>query len=124
MVKRQQFRKDLYYRLRGFLIHTPALHEHREDIPVIANHFWKRITHSDDSLPVDILNKIKSYNWPGNSRELKMVLNHLYNLFEKNELKVKHLDYVFYIQGMSTSREDGSYEPDSPSPHGPIPGIT
>lgn len=113
MVRRGQFRKDLYYRLRGFLIHTPALREHREDIPAITNHLWKKITNGNYSLPTDILEKIKFYNWPGNSRELKMVLNHLYTLFGRNELRVKHLEYVFYIQGRGVSIEKDAYDLDN-----------
>ena len=44
LVKTGQFREDLYYRLRGFLIRTPALKEHPEDIPLIARHVWTSIT--------------------------------------------------------------------------------
>lgn len=49
MLQAGTFREDLYYRLRGFLVPTPALREHSEDIPLIANHLWQRITKDPDA---------------------------------------------------------------------------
>ena len=75
MVQTGQFREDLYYRLRGFLIRTPALREHPDDIPLLAQHFWQKINHGKRKiLPPEILTELKSCRWPGNARELKMML--------------------------------------------------
>lgn len=118
MVQNGQFREDLYYRLRGFLIHTPALKDHPEDIPLLARHFWRKITDGTkmlDSdrlstaarLPQSVLEELELYRWPGNARELKMVLNNLYALTGNGEVRVKDLKYVFYLQGQNWSTQNG-----------------
>jgi hypothetical protein len=120
MVQKGHFREDLYYRLRGFLIHTPALKDHPEDIPLLANYFWQRITNGRTKcdnksvkavqtkrLPQSIMEELRLYRWPGNARELKMVLNHLYAMFGSDGLQEKHLKEVFYLQGQNWSTQTG-----------------
>ena len=100
MVQTGQFREDLYYRLRGFLIRTPALKEHFDDIPLLAQHFWQGITKDHRKvLPPEILTELKSCRWPGNARELKMVLHHLFGLCGADNLSVERLRWVFLYEG-------------------------
>lgn len=100
IVKAKQFREDLYYRLRAFLIRTPVLRDHPEDIPVLARFFWKNIVRDERAvLPNDILAELQSCAWPGNARELKAVLMSLHTLFGKDGLDVSRLRAVFQIQG-------------------------
>jgi len=100
MVQAGKFREDLYYRLRGFLIRTPALRDRQMDIPVLAQFFWKNITRDNNrNLPQDILDELKNYSWPGNARELKMVLNNLCALFGTKGLRGEHLRAVFLLEG-------------------------
>lgn len=102
LVKTGQFREDLYYRLRGFLIRTPALREHPQDIPMLASVFWKKITDGDrDPLSDQILAELRdAYLWPGNIRELKLLLSALHALFPSPiKLEVKHLRAVFMQEG-------------------------
>lgn len=102
MVQTKEFREDLYYRLRGFLIRTPALRDHQVDIPLLAQHLWKKITRDDKkTLPNEILEELQGYNWPGNVRELKMVLNNLKALFGTENLRPDHLKAVFFLAGQS-----------------------
>ncbi len=110
MVQAGQFREDLYYRLRGFLITTPPLREHKEDIAPLARAFWAGITKDANAiLPDDIVTALRAYAWPGNVRELKMVLTHLFGLFRtEHPLDARHLLAVFEMQGLhlpSKSRE-------------------
>jgi transcriptional regulator of acetoin/glycerol metabolism len=96
MVQAGRFREDLYYRLCSFLIQTPALKEHPQDIPQLAQFLWKGITgEPSQSLSKEILARLKSYRWPGNVRELKAVLSNIYTLFGKDNLGVEHLDAVY-----------------------------
>jgi transcriptional regulator with PAS, ATPase and Fis domain len=100
MVRAGQFREDLYYRLRAFLIRTPVLRDHPEDIPVLARFFWKKITRDERAtLPEDILAELQRCAWPGNARELKAVLMSLHTLFGKDDLDLARLQAVFQIQG-------------------------
>lgn len=104
MMRAGLFREDLYYRLRTYLIRTPALREHPEDIPVLARFFWKDITGSEQStLPERIVLELQTYRWPGNARELRAVLTNLYILFGNENLDVEHLQMVFQLQGQTTS---------------------
>ncbi|MGO9015466.1 MAG: sigma 54-interacting transcriptional regulator [Dissulfurispiraceae bacterium] len=112
MVQSGQFREDLYYRLRGFLITTSPLRKHPADIPLLAQHFWKNIMKDNScSLPEEILDELQSYLWPGNAKELDMVLKNLHALYleesKEGRLKVAHLKAVFYLQGQSAVITDG-----------------
>ena len=102
MVQIGHFREDLYYRLREFLIYTPALRDHPEDIPLLAQLFWRRIVQDEQkTLPPEILEELKSYRWPGNARELKTVFTNLRALFGVDYLRVEHLRAVFMLLGQA-----------------------
>lgn len=70
------FRPDLYYRLAVFLIRTPSLAEHLEDLPLLAEHFLERLGQEAPRkrLNEEALDKLAAHNWPGNVRELEHVL--------------------------------------------------
>jgi len=71
-----QFRSDLYYRLAVFLIRTPALAEHAEDLPLLVEHFLERMGRDAPLKRLDpgALAKLTAHDWPGNVRELEHVL--------------------------------------------------
>ncbi len=79
MVQQGKFRTDLWYRLNVFPIHIPPLRERREDIPELANYFASRQA-LEMNLPYvvtfapEAMNQLKAYDWPGNIRELKNVI--------------------------------------------------
>jgi transcriptional regulator with GAF, ATPase, and Fis domain len=103
MVQTGQFREDLYYRLREFLICTPALRDHPEDIPRLAQMFWRGIVQDEHkTLPPELLEELKFYRWPGNARELKTVFTNLRALFGVDSLRVEHLRAVFKLLGQTT----------------------
>ncbi len=67
-IRSGQFRDDLYYRLRAFFIHTPALRDHPEDIPTLARAFWASITAgSDRPLPRTVTDELSGRRWLGNA---------------------------------------------------------
>jgi DNA-binding NtrC family response regulator len=70
------FRADLYYRLAVFLIRTPALAEHAQDLPLLVEHFMQQMGREAPVKRVDegALAKLAAHNWPGNVRELEHVL--------------------------------------------------
>jgi formate hydrogenlyase transcriptional activator len=75
MVKRNQFRSDLYYRLNVFPIPLPPLRERREDIPALVEHFveiyTRRMKKQIEHIAPETMSALVSYQWPGNIRELQ-----------------------------------------------------
>ena len=74
-VKKGTFREDLFYRVHVFPITLPPLRERREDIPLLAAHFLKKLAKKQKRPSVRLtpgaLNLLSQYNWPGNVRELQ-----------------------------------------------------
>jgi len=70
------FRSDLYYRLAVFLIRTPALSEHAQDLPLLVDHFIERMGREAPvkRIAPEALAKLSVHDWPGNVRELEHVL--------------------------------------------------
>jgi formate hydrogenlyase transcriptional activator len=78
MVKRGEFRSDLYYRLNVFPILLPPLRARPEDIPALVTHFVdmfsRRMGRRIEHIPLDTMSALRSYQWPGNVRELQNVI--------------------------------------------------
>jgi len=78
MVKRNEFRGDLYYRLNVFPVVLPPLRERRPDIPQLVSHFVglfaRRVGKHIDHIPKETLDAFTSYSWPGNVRELQNLI--------------------------------------------------
>jgi len=78
MVKRTEFRIDLYYRLNVFPIQLPPLRERREDIPALVTHsidrVARRIGKRIERVPPETMAALSSYEWPGNIRELQNLI--------------------------------------------------
>lgn len=80
-IDQQRFRLDLYHRLSVIIIHVPSLNARKEDIPAIANQFLLNIC-SDYNVPAktfseEALELLKAYNWTGNIRELRNIVERL-----------------------------------------------
>jgi formate hydrogenlyase transcriptional activator len=75
MVKRNEFRSDLYYRLNVFPIPLPALRERRGDIPALVEHFVeiysRRMDKKIEHIAPETMSALTSHPWPGNIRELQ-----------------------------------------------------
>jgi len=75
MVKRGEFRSDLYYRLNVFPVHLPPLRARRDDIPALVEHFaekfGRRMGKDIEQIPAQTMAALASYPWPGNIRELQ-----------------------------------------------------
>jgi formate hydrogenlyase transcriptional activator len=75
MVTAHEFRSDLYYRLNVFPIEIPPLRERKEDIPLLVSYFVekfaKQMQKKIDSIPAAVMKGLKTWEWPGNIRELE-----------------------------------------------------
>lgn len=80
-IEEKKFREDLYHRLAVILIKVPPLNERREDIPLLVNFFAEKITTEQGINPKTFsegaLKLLKEYNWTGNIRELRNVVERL-----------------------------------------------
>ena len=83
------FRTDLFYRIAAFPILVPPLRDRREDIPLLANHFLKKISQSTmksiEAISTDALRLLMQYDFPGNVRELENIIERAV-LLETTEL--------------------------------------
>jgi DNA-binding NtrC family response regulator len=81
-------RQDLYFRLNVFHIHLPPLREHKEDIPLLAEHILRDINtkHGKNvrGVGAEVLDIFMSHTWPGNIRELRNVLERATIMSEKD----------------------------------------
>jgi formate hydrogenlyase transcriptional activator len=75
MVEEQEFRSDLYYRLKVFPVTVPPLRDRAEDIPLLVRHFAQklalRMKKRIETIPSEAMKALQAYHWPGNVRELE-----------------------------------------------------
>ncbi len=80
-VEAKNFRLDLYHRLSVILIHVPSLNERRDDIPLLVDQFLEDICTdygtAKKDIDADALKLLQQYNWTGNIRELRNVVERL-----------------------------------------------
>lgn len=78
-IRQQEFREDLFYRLNVLTVHMPPLREHKEDIPLLVEHFLKHYCDEfgkpPKSLSSELMDLLLRRNWEGNVRELENIIN-------------------------------------------------
>ena len=89
------FREDLYYRLNVIPIHLPPLRDRREDIPLLAKHFLRKIC-TDMRRPIleitqEAIRAMEDYKWPGNVREMENVIERTVDLTDSDIIEVQEL---------------------------------
>jgi len=104
MVRKGEFREDLYYRLNVVPIFMPCLRERKEDIPLLAEHFRKKLTaklgKEVNSITPRAMKCLISYDWPGNVRELENIVERAINLTDDDIIDLD--DFPSYISGQRT----------------------
>src|SRR3990172_470949 len=96
LVKKDQFRQDLFYRINVIELRVPPLRERMEDIPLLVESITQRIAR-ESGIPApkiteSVLDKLKSYVYPGNVRELENILERAMALCEAGEITSKDLN--------------------------------
>ena len=98
-VEEKKFRLDLYHRLSVILIHVPSLNDRRDDIPALIEHFLKDIAEEYKQPIKEIedaaIKALQAYNWTGNIRELRNVVERLTILSDKKISKKDVESYIF-----------------------------
>lgn len=97
-VKEGRFREDLFYRIQGFLIHLPPLKERGDDVILLAKSFLTEFCKNNKMEPVTLSKEavqfMLKYEWPGNIRELKAVMERAALLCENNTIQTEDLMFV------------------------------
>lgn len=83
LVREGKFREDLYQRLNVVQLRTPSLREHKDDIPIIANDWWRKF-HNNNVLNDEQIAALMDYDYPGNVRELINILDRATALEEED----------------------------------------
>jgi two-component system response regulator HydG len=107
-IRKNTFRKDLYYRLNVVTIHIPPLRDRPEDIPLLAEHFIKifntRNNKSIEGLSKDVLERFMKYGWPGNVRELENVIERAVVLGKGRVIALEDLPAALHRGSQGESR--------------------
>ena len=101
-VKDGMFRTDLFYRLNVLPIKLPALRERKEDIPVLADHYSKKLSRKLNKKEVEItgdqMELLCNYPWPGNIRELENMIELTINVITSYSIHYTKLyDWSFRV---------------------------
>ncbi|MCX5880904.1 MAG: sigma-54 dependent transcriptional regulator, partial [Deltaproteobacteria bacterium] len=93
LLKRGRFRKDLYYRLKGAQLHLPPLRERPGDIPLLIDSFVADLPGAFKERRIEdkAVSMLTAYNYPGNIRELRSILQAAANLAQDRPITVNHL---------------------------------
>jgi len=96
MLKSNQFREDLWFRLNVFPIMIPPLRKRREDIPALVHHLIERKStdlklHTPPKLATGAIDRLMAYNWPGNVRELENIVERALILNKQGPLRFDRL---------------------------------
>lgn len=105
----ERFREDFYYRISTIVLNIPPLRERKEDLPLLIDYFFekaqyemkKSINHFDPKA----MDMLLSYNYPGNVRELKNIIERLVVLSEDGVIKKE-----FFPAPLTTQKEEKSFE--------------
>ena len=100
------FREDLYYRLNVILIDVPSLRERKEDIPLLVQHFIKEFAETNyknvKSINRDALGILTSYDWPGNIRELRNIIERMVVMSSETVLTSDDIPKDIILKGEGT----------------------
>ncbi|MBI5804915.1 sigma-54-dependent Fis family transcriptional regulator [candidate division TA06 bacterium] len=88
--KQGRFRLDLYYRINVFPIYIPALRERTEDLEMLVKYLLFTLNYHQQEIPPGVIKLLRAYNWPGNIRELKNILERGLLLAQGNKLEPGH----------------------------------
>ncbi|HKJ08374.1 MAG TPA: sigma-54-dependent Fis family transcriptional regulator [Gammaproteobacteria bacterium] len=93
MVDSGEFRSDLYYRLSAFPVQVPPLRERKDDIPALAEYFLSRLEDSELHVPLSpaVIERLMEYEYPGNVRELRNIMERAAILAATDAIHPDHL---------------------------------
>ncbi|RYG73210.1 PAS domain-containing protein [Lentibacillus lipolyticus] len=117
LMNQKEFRSDLYYRLNVIQVRMPSLKERTEDIPELANYFLHQFA-AQYQMPVpelkeEVLHKLTSYDWPGNIRELRNLMERIIILSENGYINWEELSNHFELPSTDVEEVSEAQEIDT-----------
>jgi sigma-54 specific flagellar transcriptional regulator A len=116
-----RFREDLYYRLNVLPLRTPPLRERGDDILVLAKHYAEKFAHKGTpvTFTADFSDALKTYDWPGNVREMSNLIHRFSTLFAGQKLSLKSIPSLMLPKGLQKIQEEraGLPEPEPQEEH-------
>jgi two-component system NtrC family response regulator len=108
-VGKGNFREDLYYRLSIVPVTIPPLRERLSDIPLLANHFLKRLHEKKVPIRVEpeVIEHLKTFSWPGNIRELANVLQQMVVFCRNNTITTDDLPPYLFLKKTNVDENKG-----------------
>ncbi len=109
------FRDDLYFRLNVIKIPLPSLSQHRDDIPLLVDHFILKFNQlkqkNIETVSADVLNLLMKYDYPGNIRELENIIEYTFVLCHGWQVEMYHLPLDLLESMKGHDREDKDNTP-------------
>ena len=107
MVQEGKFREDLYYRLNVVPFNILPIRERKEDIPLFINYFIQyynvKLKKHIKGITKEAENILLNYEWPGNVREIKNIIEYLENIIDEDYIDTTHIPLHFYNKKMSNN---------------------
>jgi len=100
MVRRGEFREDLYYRLNVVPIYVPPLRERKEEIPLMVRHFldnYNKRYNMKKMISPELIDALMIYNWPGNIRQLENLIERLVVTSSSEHIGIQQLPDYFHV---------------------------
>jgi len=107
LIQKNKFRKDLFYRLNGAWLHLPPLKERKEDISILTQAFIREFLNKTNDYRLDdaVIAQLAHYDFPGNIRELRSIIQATVNLAHGGTITVSHLPEKFRKIKSSSSQK-------------------
>jgi DNA-binding NtrC family response regulator len=111
LVRKGQFREDLYYRINVIALYLPPLRERGEDVPLLAKHFLAKRIEEDNRPPQefskDAVDLLSRYPWPGNVREMENIIEQAFIWSKGSDtITPEHLPIIIKEDSRSSSLRD------------------
>jgi two-component system response regulator AtoC len=107
LMTKKRFRKDLYYRLKGGWLHLPPLRDRKDDIPLLIDGFLREYCgERGANFEEATLSLLMNYDYPGNIRELKSIVQSAVNLSQEKPIAPRHLPVL--IQKLKSNLKTAS----------------
>lgn len=111
-IEKGNFRQDLYYRLDVIPIRVPSLRERKSDIPILVDYFSKILAKDLNKQEIlftsEAINTLTEYNWPGNIRELKNIIERIIVLSKDSNIGVKDIKKYILIDKENNKIENSN----------------